>query len=429
MGWRRNLNVDNQSQGEQGGRHESALRSQLANGTGSAFPLARAMDGTSVRNHNERLVLSLLRNSNGLARSEIARLTTFSPQTASVIIRGLESDGLVTTGHPVRGSGKVGKPVQPVRLNPDGAFALGMNIGRRGTDLILTDFAGTVRDSLSIEYRYPTADIIHQFARSGVPEIIDRLSPQSRQRVVGIGVAIPFQIWEWLDIVDASPEVMGAWRDYVFEDRFREFTDLPVMTANDASMACCGELLFGRGRDWKNFAYFFVGFFIGGGLAINGKVFLGNTGNAAAFGTLPVGQVGVGRHQLINHASLYLLEHELSQVAGTEIALKNNPRAWQEHETIVEEWMLATANWIAKASVAVASVVDVERIVIDGEFPEDIRHRLTRQIDQVIDGVDMTGIARPVIASGSLGPTAGAIGAAYQPILEEFLIEGSGHAS
>ena len=222
---------------------------------------------------------------------------------------------------------------------------------------------------------------------------------------------------------------MGAWRDYVFEDRFREFTDLPVMTANDASMACCGELLFGRGRDWKNFAYFFVGFFIGGGLAINGKVFLGNTGNAAAFGTLPVGQVGVGRHQLINHASLYLLEHELSQVAGTEIALKNNPRAWQEHETIVEEWMLATASWIAKASVAVASVVDVERIVIDGEFPEDIRHRLTRQIDQVIDGVDMTGIARPVIATGSLGPTAGAIGAAYQPILEEFLIEGSGHAS
>ena len=37
-----------------------------------------------------------------------------------------------------------------------------------------------------------------------------------------------------------------------------------------------------------DFIYFYVGAFVGGGLVLNGGLFAGRTGNAAALGSMPV---------------------------------------------------------------------------------------------------------------------------------------------
>ena len=59
--------------------------------------------------HNERLVLSLVRRHEALAKSDIARMTGLSAQTVSVIMRALERDGLLLRGDPLRG--RVGQPL------------------------------------------------------------------------------------------------------------------------------------------------------------------------------------------------------------------------------------------------------------------------------------------------------------------------------
>ena len=46
-----------------------------------------------MREHNERLVLTLIRQLGPLAKAEIARLSGLSAQTVSVIMRALEADG------------------------------------------------------------------------------------------------------------------------------------------------------------------------------------------------------------------------------------------------------------------------------------------------------------------------------------------------
>ena len=100
-----------------------------------------------VRAYNERLVLSLVRRHGSLAKSEIAKRSGLSAQTASVIMRSLEQDGLLLRGEPQRG--RVGQPSIPMRLNPDGVFSFGLKIGRRSADLILVDFLGRERSSIS----------------------------------------------------------------------------------------------------------------------------------------------------------------------------------------------------------------------------------------------------------------------------------------
>ncbi len=98
---------------------------------------------SGVRDHNERLVLSLIQRHGGLPSADIARRSNLSAQTVSIIIRALEKDGLLVRGEPIRG--KVGKPSTPMALNPDGILSLGLNIGRKSADLVLIDVTGTTR--------------------------------------------------------------------------------------------------------------------------------------------------------------------------------------------------------------------------------------------------------------------------------------------
>lgn len=114
---------------------------------------SRGTTQSGVRLYNERLILSLIRRHRSLAKVEIARLTGLSTQTTTVIINRLEADGLLLAGEPQRG--RIGQPSVPYSLNPDGAFGLGLVIGRRSSDLVLMDFIGSIRARRRTIYSFP----------------------------------------------------------------------------------------------------------------------------------------------------------------------------------------------------------------------------------------------------------------------------------
>src|SRR4051812_24102500 len=98
------------------------------------------LNQTSVRSYNEMLVLSLLRKHASLSRMELVQLSGLSAQTISVIVRALERDELIVAKEARRG--RVGPPMIPMSLNPDGAFALGFSVSAAGVDAVLLDFCG-----------------------------------------------------------------------------------------------------------------------------------------------------------------------------------------------------------------------------------------------------------------------------------------------
>jgi hypothetical protein len=90
-----------------------------------------------LRAYHSRLLLSLIRRHGSLPKAEIACRTKLSAQTVSVIIREFEQDGLLVKEDLRRG--KVGQPLVPFSLNPEGAYFIGLKIGRRSGDLALRD--------------------------------------------------------------------------------------------------------------------------------------------------------------------------------------------------------------------------------------------------------------------------------------------------
>jgi len=170
----------------------------------------RGTNQTGVRLYNERLVLSLIRLHGELPKADIARLTGLSPQTISIITNALEADGLVLKGTPQRG--RIGQPSVPYSLNPDGAYFLGLKVGRRASDAVLMDLRGRVLGRIHEPHPYSSPEGTLALFRRGATELTQRLSPAQRSRIAGFGIASPFELWNWEPQFGAPPEVLEASR-------------------------------------------------------------------------------------------------------------------------------------------------------------------------------------------------------------------------
>src|ERR1700689_4713197 len=96
--------------------------------------VASGADQAGVRVYNERLILSLVRRYRQLSKIEVARLTGLSVQSATAIMNRLQLDGLLRREAPQRG--RVGQPTVPLSLDPEGAFSIGLKIGRRSRHVV-----------------------------------------------------------------------------------------------------------------------------------------------------------------------------------------------------------------------------------------------------------------------------------------------------
>ena len=381
---------------------------------------SRGTDQSGVRLYNERLVLGLIRRSRSLPKAAIARLTGLSAQTVSVIVRKLESEGFLAKEEPQRG--KVGQPLIPFSLNSDGAYFIGLKIGRRSSDLMLVDFSGAVRENLRETFRYPEPAKILASVKAALPRLTATLTRKQRQRIAGLGIAAPFELWKWAAEIGAPQIAMDAWRSFDLKAKVERLCNWPVYFSNDATAACAAEHILGKGNQYRDYAYFFVGTFIGGGVVLGGHIYEGRTGFAGAFGTLPVPSAH-GTDQLIRRASLYLLERRLEAAGRDPAMLARSPNDWGKIGEEVDLWIAETAPALAHAVIAAMSVIDFEAIIIDGSMPEAVRERLLAAVRRRLADHDLRGLPRFDLVEGTLGSQARAMGGACQPLLADFAVD------
>jgi predicted NBD/HSP70 family sugar kinase len=381
----------------------------------------RGTNQSGMRDYNERLVLSLVRRHGSLAKTEIARLTRLSAQTVSVIMRELEDEGLLLRNEPIRG--RIGQPSIPMSLDPEGAFFLGLKIGRRSAELVLIDFLGTVRAMLQLSYRYPTPRDTVQFVTEGIKRVRAGLTADQDRRIAGLGIAMPFELWNWADAVGAPREVMDHWRNRDIRADIQAQVSFPVYLQNDATSACGAELVFGKGDTPRDFIYFYIGAFAGGGIVLHGGLYSGPTGNAGALGSMPVPGPDGAPRQLIDIASIAMLERTLNARGIDASFLWTSPEDWgSDIGPELEEWIASAANGLAYAIVSATSVIDFQAAVIDGWMPVSVRARLVAAVVDALTRIDAEGLALPPVREGTVGIHARAMGGASLALSERFLV-------
>ena len=375
-----------------------------------------------LRQYNERVVLQAIRNHGALPGAELARLTRLTPQTISLITKRLLDDGLLLRGALLRG--KVGQPSVPLALNPDGAFSIGIKLGRRSLDLLLVDFTGAVRARRSLDYDYPTPDAVFGEIEARMAEFRGLLGAAGLERLQGIGIAAPLSLGGWQALLGVQAERAAAWNRTDVRAQVAALTGLPVSFVKDTAAACVAELVAGRGRSVRSFVYVFVDTFIGGGLVIDSHLRGGLNGNAGAIGSLALNRVARGDAeappQLLSVASLITLEQHF-EAAGLDPSAVADDRAlrapWQP---ITQAWLDEAAPAIVFAIHSAACLLDLEGVIIDGSFSRDLLAALLAAIDAARSRYNWEGVQCPQLLPGTTGSDARALGGALLPLHANF---------
>lgn len=379
----------------------------------------RGSNHVGMRQFNERVVLQAIRLNGSLPKADLARLTRLTAQTIGLITTRLEEDALIIKHERVRG--RIGQPSVPLALNPDGAFAIGIKIGRRSADWLLVDFAGQVRQRLSMDYAFPDITTLLPAITQNLTTMINTLGDM-KSRLVGVGLAAPFQMGGWHRMLGLSEAKSEAWNQIDLRAQVQSMTDVPVSFAKDTSAACVAELVAGRGRDLKNFLYLFVDTFIGGGLVINSRLHGGVHGNAGAVASLPMSLAAHAAtpEQLISHASLWELEQRFA-------AHQLDPHAAYDERAMCAPFDAEVRGWVAHAAIALAHTVisgtaflDIEAVVIDGSFCRPLLSLLIAETELALQRYNWEGLWSANVIAGKVGPDARALGGALMPLHANF---------
>lgn len=366
--------------------------------------------------------MSLIRQQGSAPKAEIAQKTGLSAQAVTVIINSLEAESLLIRKAPQRG--RVGQPTIPFALNPDGAFGVGLKVGRRSFDLTLIDLVGNIRATLHENCAYPTVNSLLTFLKKGINVLKMSLSDELAERILGVGVATPYEIWHWTEEAGAPKKVMEEWKSFDFKQEINQIVPLPVYVCNDDTAACSAELSFGNPARFSDFLYIFIGTFIGGGVVINETLFTGKKGNAGAIGSLPRPKLNsegqLTSQQLIMQSSLYILEKMLKDDGYNTDILWGSKEYWGDLGPVLDKWIDQVADGLAYAALCSLAIFDFEAIVIDGAIPINVREKIVAATKCKLSQADHRGINRCEVQSGSIGAKAQSVGCANLPLLINF---------
>jgi predicted NBD/HSP70 family sugar kinase len=387
----------------------------------------RGSNSAQIRRYNERLVLQRLRRAGEASKADLARAADLTNTAIGAIIQKLDDLGLIEAVGKRHDGGR-GQPATLLRLNPKGAYGIGVRLDRRSIEILLIDFDGQALARRGHDMVLPQPDVALAMVAADVSALLDLLDPVARSRLAGIGLALPYDLGAWLRRLDMPPGTFRDWDDFDFAARLEEATGLPVFGENDGNAATIAELFYGLGRGVDDFFYLFIGPAIGGGIVVRGDCLRGSSGNAGDVAVIAVGPGTLasspkavdGRELLITRASLNALGRHL-QSRGVAIASGSDlQEAIVAGHPAVAEWIEDAAEALAPAIWSAIALLDVPLVVVDADVDGGLVDALIGRLVAVLDAQAPEARRAPRVQHGTHGRDAGALGAASLPMFFNF---------
>ncbi|GAA4138099.1 ROK family protein [Leifsonia shinshuensis] len=395
---------------------------------------------------NETVVLDAVRRSEGgLSRVELASVTGLSAQTVTNVTRRLLGQGLIREAGK-QSEGSPGKPRTLLRLDPAGAYAVGVHLDPTVITCVLLDLEGEVVEHVR-QPAPPDGD-----AKATLAVVVDAIRAvlatpgADPSRVIGVGVAAPGPIDAETGVVVRPPLVPG-WNDFHLRDELTAATGLPSLVAKDVISAAVAE----RWRDptgaSKDYAFIYYGTGAGIGLVLGGEVYTGSTDNAGDAGHVLVEPGGAlcacGRRgcwgESVRPQRLVLqglwagvlpapdgeqvadgvdLDLDVDTVDALFTRLTEAADAGDERAAaIIDRSIRNTAFYLSNLT----ALLDLDRVVFGGPSWSRVEHRYLDQLPERLAEIDMGILTHPVLLEGSaVGDDVAAVGAACLVLNETF---------
>ena len=259
--------------------------------------MAREAPGSleSLRARNRARALAVLQQRGAASQADIVRATGLSRTTVSSLVAELLEDGIV-----VERTTRRGRRHRP-RAAAGHAVEPGAVVGRLRRDRFRAR-SGPGRDRrprrrVAVDGRPGDRGRHHaDEALAAAEQLVSDLLAEAGlewDRVIGVGVAVSAPV-RTDSPQFASGVIFPAWAKINVAEVLSERLGMPVHLGNDANLGALAEATFGAGRGKRNLFYVMLSEGIGGGVIVDGRIYLGRAGAAGELGHIvvdPDGQV------------------------------------------------------------------------------------------------------------------------------------------
>ncbi|MEM6693929.1 MAG: ROK family transcriptional regulator [Pseudomonadota bacterium] len=368
-----------------------------------------------ARSHNRQVVLERIRTAGKIGRAEIARTSGLSTQAVSNIIADLQSEGLIADLG--RRSGVRGLPAVQYGLDPQGGFAIGIEIRPDAVLAAVLDLCGTsiasTRAVLQGHSLSAVTDAVQRISR----EVID-LAGVPDTRVLGAGVVMPGPFEP--TGLGGAPSDLAIWQDVAPADWFSDALGFPVIVENDANAGAVAELVAGVAKGRRSYAFLYFGTGLGLGMVQNGRLVTGAYGNAGEIGHIPV-PTATGPKALETVVSRLSLQRDLVAAGVTADSSDALARAYAGREPAMMAWLDRAVEPLSAAVTIVENMLDPETIILGGAMPDTVLDHLIGSV--VLAERSVSTRARrsgPRLMRGASGRMTATLGAAALVINRTF---------
>lgn len=374
----------------------------------SGTNLARAGD------YNQRTVLQAIRLSGETTRVALVQQTGLTAPTIANITGRLIEQGLVRLAG--RRQGARGQPALRLTIDPDGAFAIGLNIDRDHITLVTLDLAGEVRSRLSCEVIFAMPEDVVAYVERNIDHLIVA-GGLDRERILGVGVALPDDIGRIP--LPQRPAGYKRWSELDIASTLGNVLHWPVHVDNDAAAAALGE---SQGRDssaLSSFFYLLISAGLGGGPVIDGKYYRGAALRSGEIGLMPDPTLATGNALVQDTVSLSALRERFEAIGRPIERIEQLLEPDRRTTEVIDRWIEDATRSLVAPLVAVNCLINPAAILVGGRLPMRLIERLSDALNAALANIALPATAR--IRPAMMAGDAPAIGAAILPFLDHLL--------
>ncbi len=355
------------------------------------------------RHRNRQAVLGEIHRAGAIGRAEIARALALTTQTVSNIISELCADRmLLEVGRRTVGRGL---PAMQYALNPEGGYALGIEVRPDAVFAALLDMHGapvtTARVALTDTHPDAVMGQVAGLYRDALTQV-----PAARSRMLGAGIVMPGPFGV-TGISDQESDLSG-WQEVDPKTIFEEAIKLPIVLSNDANAAAMAERINGVAQDINTFAYLYFGAGLGLGMVQGGQLIKGAFGNAGEIGHIPI-----PGGKLESALSRLSVQQHL-QAAGKPVSdIETLEALFEARDPDLMIWLDVAVAALGHAIGIVENLLDPETVVLGGAMPDNLLDYMIAHVPLPEQSVaNRPDNDRPRVQRGTSGRMTATLGAA-----------------
>lgn len=336
-----------------------------------AQPNPQGSNAERSRHRNRQAVLGQVHLAGAIGRAEIARALSLTTQTVSNIIAQLSDDGmLLEKGRLNAGRGQ---PAIQYALNPEGGYALGIEVRPDAVFAALLDLSGCVVSTERVSLTRTKPNVVLDHIAAVYARALANV-PAARDRVLGAGIVMPGPFG--LTGISGTASDLQGWQEVDAEALFSQATAMPVVVSNDANAAAMAERINGVAQDMTSFAYLYFGAGLGLGLVQNGQLIRGSYGNAGEIGHIPL---PCGQGKLEDALSRLSVQRHMRAAGKDARDIDALDALIAQRDPDLMAWLEQASQALGHALGIIENLFDPQTVVLGGAMPDAVLDHLVAQ--------------------------------------------------